>query len=90
MQIMSAIVLFVMIWAVVLFMVNPLWQTSQEEDGNVVPGTPAGAPVDPMVGRKVLVTTLITVPLFALAYLVLVNHWFTLDDFDLFLLPSQR
>ena len=44
MAITSAIVLYCVIWAVLFFMINPLWQTSQSEDGEVVPGTPASAP----------------------------------------------
>ena len=40
MSITSAIVLFCVIWAIVFYMVNPLWQTSQSEDGEVVPSDP--------------------------------------------------
>ena len=90
MSITSAIVLFTMIWTLIFFMVNPLWQTSQSEEGNVVPGTPAGAPTDAMVRRKALLTTAIAVPVFALVYFTVELRWLTLSDIDLFLLPSQR
>jgi len=69
MSIASAIVLYCVIWALVFYMVNPLWQTSQSEDGEVVPGTPASAPVDPMIRKKAIVTTVIATVLFALAFL---------------------
>ncbi|MEM9097829.1 MAG: DUF1467 family protein, partial [Pseudomonadota bacterium] len=35
----SAAVLFAVIWAMVFYIINPLWQKSQSEDGHVVPGT---------------------------------------------------
>lgn len=90
MAITSAIVLFVMIWTIVFFMLNPLWQTSQSDDGEIVPGTPGGAPVDPMVGKKALLALLIAVPLFVLAYLTIVRGWLTLDDISFVRLPSER
>ena len=90
MAITSAIVLFVVIWTLVFFMINPLWQTSQSEDGEVVPGTPESAPVDPMVRRKALIALLIAAPLFVLAYLAIVRGWLTLDDISFVRLPSER
>lgn len=86
----SAMVLYVVIWTIVFFMVNPFWQVSQAEDGNVVPGTPESAPADPRLLRKVVVTTLIATPVFVLAYLVLAGRWITLDDIGFLRLPSQR
>ena len=67
MSIASAVVLFCVIWALVFYMINPLWQTSQSEDGEVVPGTPASAPVDPMIRKKAIITTVIATVLFVLA-----------------------
>lgn len=90
MGIMSAIVLYVVIWAMVFFMVNPLWQTSQSEDGKIVPGTPASAPVDAMVLRKAIVTTVVGTVLFAVAFAVIQFEWLTLDQLNFLKLPSQR
>ena len=90
MSITSAIVLFCVIWAIVFYMVNPLWQTSQSEDGEVVPGTPGSAPVDPMLRKKVFVTTVIATVLFVLAYATIEFGWITLDDVSFIRLPSQR
>ncbi len=90
MSIASAIVLFCVIWALVFYMINPLWQTSQSEDGEVVPGTPASAPVDPMLRKKAIVTTVIATVLFVLAYSTIEFGWLTLDDISFLELPSQR
>ncbi len=90
MSIPSAIVLFCVIWAIVFYMINPLWQTSQSEDGEVVPGTPGSAPVDAMLRKKAIVTTVIATVLFALAYSTIEFGWLTLDDISFIKLPSQR
>ena len=90
MSIPSAMVLYCVIWAILFFMINPLWQTSQAEDGEVVPGTPASAPVDAMLGKKAIITTVIATVLFALAYSTIEFGWLTLDDISFVKLPSQR
>ena len=90
MSIASAIVLFCVIWALVFYMINPLWQTSQSEDGKVVPGTPASAPVDAMLRKKAILTTVIALVLFVLAYSTIEFGWLTLDDISFLELPSQR
>ncbi len=89
MSIPSAIVLFCVIWAVLFYMINPLWQTSQSEDGEVAPGTPASAPVDAKLRKKAIITTVIATVLFALAYSSIEFGWLTLDDVSFIKLPSQ-
>ena len=90
MSITSAMVLYCVIWAILFYMINPLWQTSQSEDGEVVPGTPASAPVDAMLRKKAIITTVIATVLFALAYSTIEFGWLTLDDISFLQLPSQR
>ena len=46
MSITGAIVLFVVIWFMTMFVVLPIRARSQAEDGNVVPGTHEGAPAN--------------------------------------------
>ena len=43
-------------------------------------GHEPGAPVDPQLGRKALITTLVATLVFALVYAVLNQRWITLDD----------
>lgn len=90
MSITAAIVLFVSIWAVVFFMVLPHGIVTQEEDGNVVPGTPASAPADAMIRRKALITTAIAVVVFAAVYSVIQFRVITLDDIPFLTPPSGR
>ncbi len=90
MAITSALVLYAVIWALLFYMINPLWQTSQSEDGNVTPGTPPSAPVDPMVRKKAIITTVIATVVFALVYSTIEFGWLTLDDFNFLKLPSER
>jgi predicted secreted protein len=90
MAISSAIVLYCVIWALLFYMINPLWQTSQAEDGDVTPGTPASAPVDPMIRKKAIVTTVIATVLFVLTYSTIEFGWLTIDDISFLKLPSDR
>ncbi len=89
MSISSAIVLYCVIWAILFYMINPLWQTSQSEDGEVVPGTPASAPVNPMLRKKAIVTTVIATVLFALDYSTIELGCLTLADVTFIDFPSQ-
>jgi len=86
----SAVVLYCVIWAIVFYMINPLWQTSQSEGGEVEPGTPASAPMDAMVRKKALLTTAIGTVLFVLIFCTLEFGWITLDDVSFLKLPSER
>ena len=90
MTITAAIVLFAVIWSVVLFMVLPQWQTSQHETGEVVPGTPASAPSDAMIRKKLIVTTAIATIVFVLIFSVIATRAFTLDDIPFMTPPSAR
>lgn len=90
MTITSAIVLFAVIWSVTFLLVLPWGQISQHEAGEVVPGTPASAPTDARIKRKMLITTLITVVVFAVLVLVIVNRWVTIDDIPFLTPPSAR
>ena len=49
MTITGAIVLYAVCWFMTLFVVLPIGVQSQEEAGDVVPGTPASAPTAPML-----------------------------------------
>ena len=90
MAITSAFVLYCVIWAILFYIINPMWQTSQSEDGNVVPGTPASAPVDPMIRKKVTLTTAIATVLFVVAFSTIEFGWLTLEDVSFLTLPSER
>ncbi|MEM1104785.1 MAG: DUF1467 family protein [Pseudomonadota bacterium] len=57
MTITGAVVFFVIFWWVCFFIVLPIGVRGQFEDGDVVEGSEAGAPVSPMIGKKALWAT---------------------------------
>lgn len=89
MSITSSIVLFSSIWAVIFFMVLPQGVVSQHEDGDVVPGSPASAPADAQIARKMVITTIAAVLFFAVIWLIIEFRVITLDDIPL-TPPSAR
>lgn len=86
----SGIVLYCSIWAIVFFMVLPLGIVSQQESGDVAPGTPASAPTEAMIARKMLITSAIATVLFAAVWSVIYFHLITLDDIPFLTPPSGR
>jgi predicted secreted protein len=83
MTITGAIVLFAMIWFMCLFVALQVGYRSQREDGEVVPGTPASAPVDLRFGRRLVWVTLATVAIWAPICLVILSGAITIHDIDL-------
>lgn len=82
MTITGAIVLFAVIWFMTLLTIIPIGFESQEDAGEVEPGTPAGAPSGPMVRRKMWHTTLITIALWAVVCGVILHGGITMEDID--------
>jgi predicted secreted protein len=69
MQIGSAIAIYFIIWWLVLFAVLPFGVRSQQESGHVIEGSDPGAPARPMLLKKILITSLISLPLLGLVWL---------------------
>jgi predicted secreted protein len=93
MSIVSAIVLYAVIWFLVLFIVLPIRMVTQGDQGEIVPGTQAGAPVDPQMRRRALVTTLVATVIWAILAAVIVSGVFRLSEMELFrwmVAPSLR
>lgn len=84
MSILSAIVLFAMVWSMIFFIILPQRLTTQGEAGEVVPGTPASAPAGYVVWRKVRLTTLIAIVLWVVLFVIITQGWITVRDFDFF------
>jgi predicted secreted protein len=55
-----AIAIYLVIWWTVLFAILPIGVRTQEEDGNVVPGTPESAPTTTRLLRVAVLTTLVS------------------------------
>lgn len=84
MTITGAVVLFAVIWFLILYMLLPQGVKSQSENGDVAPGTPASAPSEPMLRRKLLRTTAITVVVWALVVGIIMSGWIHINDLDFF------
>lgn len=84
MAITSAIVLFVVIWFMLFLMALPIGMRSQEQDGDVVPGTPASAPVNPEIKRKVLWVTGITIALWIPLVWFITSGILSIRDIDFY------
>ncbi|MDZ4136965.1 MAG: DUF1467 family protein, partial [Paracoccaceae bacterium] len=82
MTITAALVLFAICWFMVFFIVLPLRFTSQDDAGEVVPGTPKSAPAGFVVKRKAQITTLVAVVIWALLCAVILSGVITVRDFD--------
>lgn len=81
----SAVVLYVVIWFLTLFVVLPIgYQSQEEEDGEVVPGTPPGAPSNTHFKRKFLWTTIAATVIWAVAFGVIVSGIIPISAIDLF------
>ena len=78
------VAIYFVIWWIVLFAMLPIGVRTQDEDGNVSPGTVESAPSLPQLLPKMLATTVIATIIFAGVYAVLVHRIFTLDDIPFF------
>ena len=76
----TALAVFFLIWWVTLFAVLPWGIRSQQESGEVVPGTDPGAPLVPRLGRKLVWTTLVTCVVFGVLYVIYTDRLVTLND----------
>jgi predicted secreted protein len=70
MSFMTGLLLYVVIWVVILFMVLP-WGVHVPE--KIEKGHATSAPENPYMGIKLLVTSLIAVLLWVVAYILLKN-----------------
>ena len=84
MTVVSSLVLFVMIWFVALLVALPIGVTTQDEAGDVVPGTPGSAPVDAMIRRKMIWVTIATVALWLPLCAFILWGGLTVRDLDFF------
>ena len=57
--------IYFVMWWIVLFLTLPFGVRSQHEEGGGAPGTDPGAPVMPLMARKLLWTTIVSAVLFA-------------------------
>jgi len=80
MSVPTAIAIYFLIWWLMLFAVLPWGVRSQEEGGDVVPGSDPGAPAIPRIFWKLFWTTILSGAVFAILYVVYMRRIITFDD----------
>lgn len=88
MTLLSAFFIYFIIWWLALLVVMPFGVTTQEEAGDVEPGTVASAPAVPMLARRLIAASVLAAIVFAIYYWIWVNSLITLDDFPFLHPPS--
>ncbi len=67
--------IYFVVWWICLFVVLPFGVRNQVDVGQVVPGSEAGAPLHPMFWRRVIWTTLLSIPVTAILLWLLTAKW---------------
>jgi predicted secreted protein len=81
MSIGSGLAIYFIVWWVCLFLVLPFGVRNAHEVGEaVIPGNETGAPVHPMLLRKVVATTVLATVIFLLIWGQVSQDWISFDD----------
>jgi predicted secreted protein len=75
----TGLAIYFVLWWLVLFLTLPFGVRSQHEDGDSAPGTDPGAPILARMGRKLLMTTLISGVIFAIAMWAYHQGYFNIE-----------
>ena len=80
-----AIAIYAVIWWTVLFAMLPIGvRTSEEAGEKASPGTAESAPHLPNLLPKMVATTVVSSIVFAVLYVIIVDHLITLDQIPFF------
>lgn len=82
MGITSAIVLFAVIWFMTFLVVIPIRISTQGDEGEIVPGTHAGAPEHHHLKKKAWITTGVAFVLWAIIAGIIISGAITVRDID--------
>ncbi len=80
MSITSGLAMFAVMWFLILLMLLPIGVRSQAESGAVERGTSAGAPVEPMMRKKFIWTTIATCVAWSIAFGIIAGGVITRED----------
>ena len=82
MSITGAIIVYVIIWWIVFFSVLPIGiQSKNEEFKETIKGSDPGAPINPKIDKRFLITTIITSLLFIMVYYLVSSNLINLRNF---------
>ena len=71
-------------WFMVFLVALQIRPRSQADEGEIVPGTPASAPSEVRLKRKIVAATMVTVVLWSVVASVILSGAVTLRDIDWF------
>lgn len=80
MNLISLVAVFFIIWWVVLFVSLPIGLRTQDDEDDVVLGTTSSAPRGPHMLRALIRTTVLTIIVFAVFYVLTRVLGYTFDD----------
>lgn len=80
----TGLILFAVIWAITFLVAIPIRLQTQGEAGVVEPGTHSGSPQRHNLKKKAIITTIVTVLIWALIAWIIITGRITLSDIDLF------
>ena len=82
MGITGSIIVYVLIWWIIFFSVLPVGiQSNKEKFKERIDGVDPGAPNNPKIAKKFLITTIITSIVFIVIYYLVNNGFFNLRNF---------
>jgi len=86
----SFLAIYFVVWWIVLFAVLPWGMRTQEEEGEVTPGTPASAPAKLNLAKKAMWTTIVSAVVVGVFWLVGVAFGLSFEGFvAMFTAPPQ-
>ena len=88
MGVVSGLVLFAIIWAMVFFIALLIRVQTQGDLSDVVPGTHAGAPEHHHLKKKALWTTFAALIIWGICATVILSEWISVADIERWLHPS--
>ena len=84
MSIVSALVLYAVIWFMTFLVVLPIRVTTQGDAGDIVPGTHASAPEEHHLKKKAWLTTAIAFVMWVVIAGIILSGWISVEDLDWF------
>lgn len=79
MSIPLSIAVYFVVWWTTLFAVLPIGVRTQQETGEVVPGTPESAPAHFRVLRVLAINTVVATVVFAIIWVAIKQGWVPID-----------
>ncbi len=76
----SAIVLYVVVWFLVMFITLPIGRRTQGDDNDIFPGTQAGAPSNFNLKRTIWIVSGVTLVIWTILVAVILSGVFSIRD----------